>query len=75
LARFTEEEGTMSAVETYIETETERVERWRMGELLRVGFDVESATLLAAELGVDLHAAIDMVERGCPPDLAARILL
>lgn len=65
----------MSAVETYIETETERVERWRMGELLRVGFDVESATLLAAELGVDLHAAIDMVERGCPPDLAARILL
>jgi ABC-type amino acid transport substrate-binding protein len=75
LARFTEEEEEMSAVDTYIETETERVERWRMGELLRVGFDVESATLLAAELGVDLHAAIDMVERGCPPDLAARILL
>ena len=65
----------MSAVETYIETETERVERWRMSELLRVGFDVESATLLASDLGVDLHAAIDMVERGCPPDLAARILL
>jgi hypothetical protein len=65
----------MSAVDTYIETETERVERWRMDELLRVGFDVESAGLVAAELGVDLHAAIDMVERGCPPDLAARILL
>jgi hypothetical protein len=65
----------MSAVDTYIETETERVERWRMGELLRVGFDVESAALLASELEVDLHGAIDMVERGCPPDLAARILL
>jgi hypothetical protein len=65
----------MSAVDTYIETETERVERWRMEELLRVGFDVESASLVAAELAVDLHAAIDMVERGCPPDLAARILL
>jgi hypothetical protein len=65
----------MSAVDTYIETETERVERWRMEELLRVGFDVESATLLAAELEVDLHGATDMVERGCPPDLAARILL
>jgi hypothetical protein len=65
----------MSAVETYIETETERVERWRMDELLRVGFDVEFATLLAAEPGVDLHAAVDMVEHGCPPDLAARILL
>jgi hypothetical protein len=66
---------TMSAVETYIETETERVERWRADELLRVGFDVETATVLAAEPGVDLHAALDMVERGCPPDLAARILL
>jgi hypothetical protein len=65
----------MSAVETYIETETERVERWRMDELLRVGFDVEFAALIAAEPGVDLHAAIDMVERGCPPDLAAQILL
>jgi hypothetical protein len=65
----------MSAVDTYIETETERVERWRMDELLRVGFDVESASLVAAELAIDLHAAIDMVERGCPPDLAARILL
>ncbi|HEY8030438.1 MAG TPA: hypothetical protein VIE38_13125 [Gaiellaceae bacterium] len=65
----------MSAVETFIETETERVERWRTEELLRVGFDVESATILAAEPGVDLHAAIDMVERGCPPNLAARILL
>jgi hypothetical protein len=65
----------MSAVDTYIETETERVERWRMDELLRVGFDVEFAALIAAEPGVDLHAAIDMVERGCPPDLAARILL
>jgi hypothetical protein len=66
---------TMSAVETYIETESERVERWRSDELLRVGFDVETATLLAAEMAVDLHTALDMVERGCPPDLAARILL
>jgi hypothetical protein len=65
----------MSAVETYIETEAERVERWRMEELLRVGFDLESATLLASELEIDLHGATDMVERGCPPDLAARILL
>jgi len=62
----------MSTVETYIETELERVERWRTEELIRGGFDVESAVLLAAEPAVDLHAAI---ERGCPPDLAARILL
>ena len=65
----------MSAVETYIETESERVERWRTDELLRVGFDFETAVVLAAEPGVDLHGALDLVERGCPTDLAARILL
>lgn len=65
----------MSAIETYIETETERVERWRNEELLRVGFDVESAALIAADLSVDLHQAIDLIERGCSPGLAASILL
>ena len=65
----------MSAVETYIETESERVERWRTEELLRVGYELEIATVMAADLEVDLHAATDLVERGCPPDIAARILL
>lgn len=65
----------MSAVETFIESESERVERWRTDELLRVGFDFETAVLLAGEPGVDLHGAADLVERGCPPELAARILL
>lgn len=65
----------MPAVDTTIETETERVERWRTDELVRVGFDVEQATLLAIEPGVDLHAALDLIERGCPPELAVRILL
>lgn len=65
----------MSAVETYIEPEWERVERWRTEELLRAGFDLEAATLLAADPAVDLHSALDLVGRGCPPDLALRILL
>ena len=66
----------MSAVETtIIETESERVERWRTDELLRVGYDVETATVMAADSAVDLHSALELVERGCPPDLAARILL
>lgn len=66
----------MSAVDTtIIETESERVERWRTDELLRVGYDVETATVLAADSAVDLHSALELVERGCPPDLAARILL
>ncbi|MGZ4334609.1 MAG: hypothetical protein ACXVRJ_10100 [Gaiellaceae bacterium] len=65
----------MSAVETYIETESERVERWRTEELIRVGFDPDIAVVMAIEPGVDLHAATDLIERGCPPDIAARILL
>jgi len=65
----------MSAVETPIETELERVERWRTEELIRVGFDPDVATVMALEPGVDLHAAVDLIARGCPPDLAARILL
>jgi len=65
----------MTTAETYVETEAERVERWRAQELLRVGFDFETATVMAAEPAVDLHAAVNLVERGCPPELAARILL
>jgi hypothetical protein len=65
----------MSAVETYIETESERVERWRTAELIRVGFDPDIAAVMAIEPGIDLHAATDLIKRGCPPDIAARILL
>ena len=65
----------MAAVETPIETELERVERWRTEELIRVGFDPDIAALMAMEPGVDLHTAIDLIDRGCPPDIAARILL
>ncbi len=57
-----------------VETETERVERWRTSELMRVGFAGDDAVALAARFDVDLHGAIELVERGCPPELAIRIL-
>ncbi len=58
-----------------IETESERVERWRTAELMRVGFAGDDAVALAARTGdVDLHEAIELVRRGCPPELAVRIL-
>ena len=57
-----------------VETETERVERWRTAELMRVGFAGDDAVALAARFDVDLHQAIELVQRGCPPDLALRIL-
>jgi hypothetical protein len=51
------------------------VARWRVEELERAGFDQRTAELLAAAAHVDLHKAIELVERGCPPETAARILL
>jgi hypothetical protein len=51
------------------------VERWRADELMRAGFDPSSALELAARLDVDLHAATELVDRGCTPELALQILL
>jgi hypothetical protein len=67
---------TMSATELHIaETETEKVERWRAEALEKVGYDLVSATQLAARHDVDLHQAVELVEAGCPTELALRILL
>lgn len=65
----------MPAVEEIIETELERVERWRADELMRAGYDPSAALDLAARLDIDLHTATSLLERGCPADLAAQILL
>ena len=65
----------MTAVEEIVETELERVERWRSEELMRAGYDPAAAQDLAARLDIDLHTATDLIERGCPPELAAQILL
>ena len=58
-----------------VQTETEKVERWRAETLEHVGYDIVSAYELAARSDVDLHRAIELVEAGCPPELALRILL
>jgi hypothetical protein len=64
----------MAAAHDIIETEIDRVERWRTAELMRVGFPGDDAVALAARLEIDLHEAIELVQRGCPPELAVRIL-
>jgi hypothetical protein len=63
-----------TAADEIVETELERVERWRTAELMRVGFAGDDAVALAARTDVDLHQAIELVRRGCPPELAVRIL-
>jgi hypothetical protein len=65
----------MTAVEEILETEQERVERWRADELMRAGFDPASALELAARFDIDLHRATALVDRGCAPELAVQILL
>jgi hypothetical protein len=55
-------------------TESEAVSAWRREQLLASGFGEVLALQLADDCGVDLHALIELVERGCPPPLAARIL-
>ena len=67
----------MSAAELdlYVETETERIERWRAEELERAGYGPSDAAELAARVDVDLHLAVELLERGCPAGTAVRILL
>jgi len=50
------------------------VTAWRRCRLLDAGFDAALAERLAATPTVDLHALLQLVDRGCPPHLAARIL-
>jgi hypothetical protein len=64
----------MPAVHETVETELERVERWRAEALVRAGYDTADAFELAARLDVDLHAAIELIESGCPAEVAVRIL-
>ena len=50
------------------------VVEWRLCRLLQADFPREVAARLAAQPGVDVHALLALVDRGCPPVLAARIL-
>lgn len=59
----------------YGTSESELVFEWRLQELTRAGFPDELALELAVTTHVDLHAALSLRSRGCPPETAARILL
>ena len=37
-------------------------------------YDAEAAIVIALDRDVDLHRAVSLLERGCPPDLALQIL-
>jgi hypothetical protein len=47
---------------------------WRSGRLRAAGFAAALAAAVAADGGFDLHALLELVDRGCAPELAVRIL-
>jgi hypothetical protein len=50
-----------------------QVEAWRLHVLLQAGYPLRVAERLATS-AADLHQAVEMLERGCTPHVAARIL-
>jgi len=65
----------VTAAEMVFESELAQVERWRIDELERAGYDPRAAMTLAARHDVDLHHAVDLLRNGCSPELALQILL
>jgi len=46
---------------------------WRRAQLTRSGFSLRLAAGLARDGRYDLHALLELVDRGCAPALAVRI--
>ena len=53
---------------------TAEIVSWRRRQLLASGFPCSLARRVAHDTAYDLHALIELVEHGCPPALAVRIL-
>jgi hypothetical protein len=66
---------TIAQLEEQMTPEADEVVRWRFDELVRAGYDVDDAEVLARQRDVDLHLATDLVRRGCPSGTAVRIVL
>jgi hypothetical protein len=65
----------MPTAETHVrQSEQELVEQWRAEELERAGYAPQAAAELAARPDVDLHDAIELLQKGCTPELALEIL-
>jgi hypothetical protein len=57
-----------------METKTDSVIGWRRNQLLAAGFPEPLARSLARDGRYDLHALIELVERGCDPLVAVRVV-
>jgi hypothetical protein len=57
-----------------VRTHDDDVASWRRRRLRAAGFEPALAESVAHDSAMDLHALLSLVDRGCPPHLAARIL-
>ena len=57
-----------------VDTGLEPVLAWRVRRLREAGLAPALATEIAADCGYDLHALLELIDRGCPAELAVRIL-
>ncbi len=56
------------------ERKVDEVVVWRRSQLTHAGFPLPLADRVSRDPRFDVHALIELTERGCPPELAARIV-
>ncbi len=66
---------TAAQFEMLTDADADEVLRWRFSLLIRAGYEDCEAIAIASNAAIDLHAAEDLVRRGCPSGTALRILL
>jgi hypothetical protein len=71
----TEKASSPSLEEAVAASSDDAVVRWRLIVLLRAGYSWDDAIELATATSVDLHFAAELVSKGCPSEIARRILL
>ena len=57
-----------------IDEDWAEVTSWRLHQLLEAGFAPPLAAQTADVPGVDVHALLELIDHGCPPELAVRIV-
>ena len=65
---------TVAELQRALATDDEVV-AWRRDQLRRAGCRRFEAEVLARETRIDLHQAVELLERGCPSKIALNILL
>jgi hypothetical protein len=61
-------------IEQRVERVAPEIVSWQCRQLIAAGFRPTLAAGVARDGAFDLHTLIELVERGCPPELAVRIL-